>query len=336
MAFDYSIFLSLAFLFGMAAQFRAADGHSFLRGVISALEGRLGLMYAVVAVTTVFSPFVLNDVLVLILTPVIIAYSKESGTDIAPLLVAEITFTNLASALTPLGNPQNILLWQASGISAASFVAGAWPPLVLAGVIGVVLLFLFRREVAPQAKVPTALGSLSAAVYLAGTVAIVFVLNFLGVSTVVALGVAFAFGFAFTFRTPRRLAKEFDLKSLLTLYVLVGAVAVAAALIGPLLAPYVAPVATGTQPYTAGFLGLVSAAISNVPATQLVLSTTGVTPHVAPILAVDTGLAGNIDPISSFANLLALTMVRRAGLPIRRAIILQLVVGLVTFVPAFL
>ncbi len=336
MAFDLSIFLSLAFLFGIAAQFGAADGQAFLRGVIGVLAGRLGLMYAVVAVAALFSPFVLNDVLVLILTPVLIAYSKESSTDIAPLLVAEITFTNLASALTPLGNPQNILLWQASGISAGGFVAGTWPQLAIAGVIGVVLLYPFRTRVARQGSVTLASGSWSAAAYLAGTVAIVFVLNFFGVSSVVALGTAFAFGFAFTFRTPRRLAREYDLRSLITLCVVVGAVAVVAALVEPLLVPYVAPVAEGTQPYTAGFFGLVSASISNVPATQLVLSTTTVTPHAVPILAVDAGLAGNIDPISSFANLLALTMVKRSGLPIRRTIILQLAIGLVVFLPALL
>jgi len=44
MAFDPSIFASLAFLFGIAAQFRAADGHVFLRGMISAMEERLGVM----------------------------------------------------------------------------------------------------------------------------------------------------------------------------------------------------------------------------------------------------------------------------------------------------
>ncbi len=115
-------------LFGIAAQFRAADGYSFLRGLISALEGRLGVMYAVVVVTAVFSPFVLNDVLVLILTPVLVSYSKQTGSDVAPFVVAEITFTNIASSLTPLGNPQNILLWQESGISAVEFVAGTWLP----------------------------------------------------------------------------------------------------------------------------------------------------------------------------------------------------------------
>lgn len=336
MTLDLSIFVSLAFLFGIAAQFRAADGYSFLRGIISALEGRLGLMYAVVIVAAVFSPFVLNDVLVLILTPVLVSYSKESGADVAPLLVAEITFTNIASSLTPLGNPQNILLWQASGISAGDFVAGTWLPLAASGAVAALVLFAFRAK-APSVRGATAkAGSWHPAAYLAASAAIVFSLNFAGVSNVVALGLAFALGFAFTFRSLKKLASEFDLRSLLVLCALVGVVALVASLIQPAILPYVSPAASGGQPYTAGFFGLMSAAISNVPATQLVLSTTSVTPRAAPILAVDAGLAGNIDPISSFANLLALPMVARSGLPIRRAVVLQLAIGLVAFLPAFL
>ena len=334
MSFDVSIFISLAFLFGIAAQFRALDGYTFLRGIISALEGRLGVMYAVVVVTAVFSPFVLNDVLVLILTPVLIGYSKESGMDIAPLVVAEITITDIASSLTPLGNPQNILLWQASGISAGQFVAGTWLPLAASGVIAALILFPFRGRAADQGRAKPRLGSWLPPAYLSTSAAIVFLLNFFGVSSVISLALAFALGFAFTFRSPRRLVNEFDLRSLLILYILVGLVALVAALIEPDILPYVAPVASGAQPYTAGFFALVSATISNVPATQLVLSTSTVTPHAAPILAVSAGLAGNIDPISSFANLLALLMVRRSGLPIRKAVALQVVIGLVAFLPA--
>jgi Na+/H+ antiporter NhaD/arsenite permease-like protein len=334
-AFDLSIFVSLAFLFGIAAQFRAADGNSFLRAMISSLEGRLGVMYSVVAVTAVFSPFVLNDVLVLILTPVLIAYSRDSGADIAPLLVAEITFTNIASSLTPLGNPQNILLWQASGISAGQFVAGTWLRLAASGAIGALLLLGFRGKAATAGPASPRFSWVPAA-YLLGAAAIVFSLNFFGVSNVVALGLAFTIGFAFTFRSIPKVAKEFDLRSLLILYALVGVVALLATLIEPILVPYVGPAASGEQPYTAGFFALVSAAVSNVPATQLVLSTASVTPHAAPILAVDAGLAGNIDPISSFANLLALLMVSRSGLPVRRAVVLQLAVGLVVFLPAVL
>ena len=333
---DVSIFVSLAFLFGIAAQFRAAGGYSFLRGMISALEGRLGVMYAVVVVTAIFSPFVLNDVLVLILTPVLVTCSKESGADIAPLLVAEITFTNIASSLTPLGNPQNILLWQASGISAGQFVAGTWLPLAASGAVAALLLFRFRARVANEREAAPRTLPWRPAGYLVGSAALVFASSFFGVSSTVALGLAFALGFAFTLRSVGKVAREFDLKSLLILYGLVGVVALVATLIEPVLIPYVGPAASGAQPYTATFFGLVSSAISNVPATQLVLSTATVTPHAAPILAVDAGLAGNIDPMSSFANLLALLMVKRSGLPIRKAVVLQLAIGLVAFLPALL
>ena len=44
MSFDPSIFVSLAFLFGIAANFRAMDGYSFLRSLISAIERRLGVL----------------------------------------------------------------------------------------------------------------------------------------------------------------------------------------------------------------------------------------------------------------------------------------------------
>jgi Na+/H+ antiporter NhaD/arsenite permease-like protein len=106
---DFSLYISLAFLFGIAAQFRAMDGYSFLRRVIAIFERKIGILYTVVIVTSLFSPLILNDVVVIILTPVIIRYSKQFKVDIAPLLIAEITFKNIASSVTPLGNPQNIL-----------------------------------------------------------------------------------------------------------------------------------------------------------------------------------------------------------------------------------
>jgi len=53
-------YLSLAFLFGIAAQFRAMDGCSFLRRILASIEPTLGLLYAVSLVTFVFSPFILT------------------------------------------------------------------------------------------------------------------------------------------------------------------------------------------------------------------------------------------------------------------------------------
>jgi len=164
----------------------------------------------------------------------------------------------------------------------------------------------------------------------------VFSLDTLGLSSVLALSIAFILGFPFTIRSPRRLLKEFDYRSLLILCLLVGSIALVAALAQPVLIPYVGPAAAGNQPYSDFFIGLTSNLISNVPATQLVLGTTTVSQRSVPMLAVEAGLAGNITLIGSFANMLALMKVKRGGLPIRKAFLLQAAVGLVSFLPAFL
>ena len=334
--FDFSIYISLALLFGIAAQFRSMGGYGFLRWIISVLQRRFGVLYAVVLVTTIFSPFILNDVVVLVLTPVLVKYAKQFSVDITPLLVAEITFTNIASSLTPLGNPQNILLWEMSGISARQFVAGTWLPLAISGLLAAFSLLALRGKMGEVREGNAPATSRLPAAYLCVVALIVFALDLIGVSNVLALGLAFVFGFVFTFDYLRNFVKEFDFKSLLILYFLVGSVTLIAALIQPILEPYVTPAALGLQPYSALFVLFVSNMISNVPATQLLLSVSHVPPHIAPQIAVEAGLAGNLDPIASFANILALLIVKRSGLSIRKAVILQLVIGAISFLPAII
>jgi Na+/H+ antiporter NhaD/arsenite permease-like protein len=334
---DLPVYLSLAFLFGIASQFRAMDGESFLRRITAIFEGRIGMLYAVVVVTSLFSPLILNDVVILILTPVIISYAKQSKVDVAPLLVAEITFTNIASSLTPLGNPQNILLWNSSGATFLQFISGTWIPILISACIAVVALLPLRKGAnGRKGEPPFAAGPNTPGVYLVLVIAVIIVSDVSGVGAYIALGVSFVLGSLFTFRSLRQVLRDFDYRSLLILYAFVTSITIASIFIGPALGRYVAPVAAGVQPYSALFMGGVSSIISNVPATQLVLSVTAVSPQVAPKIAVEAGLAGNIDPVASFANILALLMVRRAGLPIRRAILLQFLVGIVSFVPALI
>ncbi len=336
MTFDPSIFVSLALLFGIAANFRAMDGYSFLRGLIGSLERRLGVLYAVVVVACVLSPIVLNDVVILIMTPVLVRYAKQHQVDVAPLVVAEVSFTNIASSLTPFGNPQNILLWQATGISAGRFVLGTWLPLSVSGALTAVALYFFRRREGGRGELPAPSLPRLPLFYLAAVCVTVFSLDALAVPAALTLGAAFALGVPFTLRSPRRLLKEFDYRSLLFLCLLVGSVALVAALLQPALAPYVGPAAAGDQPYSALFVGLTSSVMSNVPATQLILGAVTVTKRAAPALAVEAGLAGNITPVASFANILALLMVRREGMRVRRILLLQAVIGVISFLPALL
>jgi Na+/H+ antiporter NhaD/arsenite permease-like protein len=334
--FDPLIYISLAFLFGIAAQFKVMHGSSFLKRILTIFESRFGVLYAVIIVTSLFSPLILNDVVILILTPVLISYSKEFEVDIAPLIVAEITFTNIASTLTPLGNPQNILLWQASGIPATDFVLGTWLPLLISGVVSAAVLYPLSRKMKNRSEVANTTGSSVPAIYLLVVIITIFSSDILGISSVLALAISFMLGFIFTFRSLQGILKEFDLRSLLILYTLVASITIIGVLLEPFVISYASQAASGVQPFSALFIGGLSNLISNVPTTQLILSLTTVSPHQAPEIAVEAGLAGNIDPIGSFANLLALLLVRRAGLQIKRAMLLQLLIGLISFLPAFI
>ena len=220
-------------------------------------------------------------------------------------------------------------------MAAGEFVLGTSLPLLLSGVICVAALYPLRHSSGGRAP-PVGKGGLLPAAYLLMVVSVVFSSDFLGVSSVAALGASFFLGLLLNIRSLRTFPKEFDLRSLLILYFLVTGVAVLAALAGPSVGAYAAEAASGVQPFSALFVGAVSNIISNVPATQLLLSAAHISPSMAPRIAVEAGLAGNIDPIGSFANLLALMLVRRAGLPVGRAIALQLAVGLLSFLPAFM
>ena len=332
--FDPTVYLSLAFLFGITAQFRAMDGSSVVRGVLPAIRRRTGILYAVVLVTLLSSPFILNDVVILILTPVVVAYAKEHGVNPVPLVVAEITFANIASSLTPFGNPQNILLWSASGASVAGFILGTWPAVAASAVLGALALLPFALRVhGPESRNQRS-GSSLPLLYLMLVAAVILLSDSFGTKPYVPLGVAFMFGFAVNFRSPAKVLREFDLRSLAVLYLFVASVTVAAYYAAPYIVGYVGPVASGSQPYSGLFLAGTSNVISNVRATQMVLSVASVTPHVASKIAVEAGLAGNLDPIASFANILALQVSGRNGVSLRKVILLQLAVGAVSFVPA--
>jgi len=334
--FDPSIYVSLAFLFGIAAQFKAMDGYKLLRSLVATFERKLGIVMAVAAVTFLFSPFLLNDVLILILTPVVIQYARHNSIDPVPLIVAEVTLTNVSSSLTPIGNPQNILLWTASGVSFGGFVAGAWLLVFLSAALSAVALAPFARRAGRARETPGPITSVFPALYLALVVAVPLLADLVGVKPYVALGIAFGLGFPFTLRVLRQVLKEFDFRALAVLYLFIAAVSLATLVFAPSLSSAVSPVAEGVQPYTGIFMGAVSNLISNVPATQLVLNTAHVSAYVAPKLAVAAGLAGNLGPIASFANLLALQIAARNGVPVRRTLLLQIAVGLVSFLPALI
>ncbi|STQ13146.1 citrate transporter [Enterobacter cloacae] len=84
-----------------------------------ATERRLSLFMVFSA--AVLSTFLTNDVALFIIVPLTLTLRKLCEIPVSRLIIFEALAVNAGSLLTPIGNPQNILLWGRSGLSFAAF-----------------------------------------------------------------------------------------------------------------------------------------------------------------------------------------------------------------------
>lgn len=103
-------------------------------------ERRLAIFMVLAA--AILSTFLTNDVALFIVVPLTLTLKRLCGIPVNRLIIFEALAVNAGSLLTPIGNPQNILLWGRSGLS---FFAFTWQmvPLALAMMATLLLLSWF-------------------------------------------------------------------------------------------------------------------------------------------------------------------------------------------------
>ena len=100
-------------------------------------------LYICVALLTVFTS---NDVVILTVTPFVIAFCRRAGCNPLPHLLLEFVTANTWSMLLVIGNPTNIYLASAAGIDFASYSGVMTLPAISAGVVsGLVIYLLFHK-----------------------------------------------------------------------------------------------------------------------------------------------------------------------------------------------
>ena len=121
------------------------------------------LLAVVVAVSGLLSAFFVNDTICLVLPPLVLAVVRSLGLEPLPYLLAIALGSNVGSAMTPTGNPQNMLIGVASGIPFARFVGTLAIP-SLGGLVIVfgVIAFVHRRTLAAAPRRLTASASVAA------------------------------------------------------------------------------------------------------------------------------------------------------------------------------
>src|SRR5574344_1482837 len=112
---------------------------------------RIRLLSLIVIATGISSAFLVNDAVVLMFTPVIIQICRPSKCNPLPYLIGEILASNVGSAMTITGNPQNMLIGLASNLSYGRFMLHLLPISVVGlGLTILVLRLLYKREFAEK------------------------------------------------------------------------------------------------------------------------------------------------------------------------------------------
>jgi Na+/H+ antiporter NhaD/arsenite permease-like protein len=326
-AIDYR---TLALLLGMmivVANLRLSGAFRwFGRALLLNARSGYGLLAMTVALSGILAAFFINDVVCIALTPLLIETCELLGFAPVPFLIALATASNIGSAATITGNPQNMIVAGFAHLHYARFAIRLAPVAIAGLAIDYAIIAYVYRDDFSQAwreakNVPQRQRTIPALMIKASLVAIAALVCFaLGYPThLVALGAAAVLLFTRRLK-PQRVFAMIDWTMLLMfagLFVVVGGLQ-----------------ATGIDQDAIRWIGVerlanpitlsvvvtvLSNLVSNVPAVLLfrpIFPALGGSEQIALIISAVSTLAGNLTVVGSIANLIVIEQARRHGVGI--------------------
>lgn len=145
----------LVFLFGVLLLTAYLDLGGFFEWtasrVIEHVRSARMLLAAIVAVAGILSALFINDTICLVFTPILVMTLRSLELRPAPFLLALAFASNVGSAMTVTGNPQNMLIGVSSDIGYASFLAAmALPSLGGLLIVYIVIALAFRKDLSAE------------------------------------------------------------------------------------------------------------------------------------------------------------------------------------------
>ncbi|HEX3048985.1 MAG TPA: anion transporter [Bacillota bacterium] len=105
------------------------------------------LLLIVIFISGLLSAFFINDIVCLLFTPIVILICKRAGLNPGPYVISIATASNIGSAGTLIGNPQNILIGSLSKMPFLSYFGLAFPLAIVGLIINYFfVLLLFRKD----------------------------------------------------------------------------------------------------------------------------------------------------------------------------------------------
>jgi Na+/H+ antiporter NhaD/arsenite permease-like protein len=105
------------------------------------------LLIGIVAASALLSAIFANDIICLAFTPVLATALLHANKNPMPYLIALATSSNIGSAATIIGNPQNMLIGQSAHLHFGHFAAVVSPLVLVCLVLNIlVVAYVYRRE----------------------------------------------------------------------------------------------------------------------------------------------------------------------------------------------
>lgn len=318
---------TIGLLFGLmvvSAQFRMGGFYARVTRWLAAVPAGPGLLLAIlIVVAGVLSALLVNDIACLAIAPLLVEGCARRKLNPVPFLLALACASNVGSAATLIGNPQNMLIGQKLGLSFAGYLADAAVPSILGlAVVWAVIAWSYRRDWQRETPVPKVTAT-PFNPWQTGK----------GLMILTALIVAFLFspypreslalaaaGVLLLSRrmSSRRMLAQVDWH-LLVLFCGLFIVNHVLATSGTLSQMMAALARTGVQVSSPAWLfsltAVLSNLVSNVPAVMLLLPAAH-HPQAGPILALSSTLAGNLFIVGSIANIIVIDQAAHLGVRI--------------------
>ncbi len=309
----------------VSAQFRLGGFYSQVtRWLADAPVGPRTLLALLIAVAGLLSAVLVNDIACLAIAPLLVEGCVRRKLNPVPFLLALACASNVGSAATLIGNPQNMLIGQTLHLSFAGYLADAAVPSILGlAAVWAILAWIYRGRWERDAPVPPQVEAAPFNPWQTSK----------GLVIIVALIAGFLFspwpreslaltgaGILLLSRTQssRRMLDLVDWQ-LLILFVGLFIVNHVLAASGTLDQMMAAVARTGVQVHRPGWLFgitvVLSNLVSNVPAVMLLLPAAK-HPLAGPILALSSTLAGNLLIVGSIANIIVVDQAARLGVRI--------------------
>ena len=283
------------------------------------------LLIGIILVSGVLSAFLVNDTVCLMLTPLVAETVTNLKRNPLPYLLAVAMASNIGSAATITGNPQNMIIGSLSQIPYGTF-ATTLAPVSAAGLVLAALLIVlsFPREFLTRERLPSVelrvRANRALLIRAIGATAALIALFFAAAPPAEAAIVVGSLLLVTRRVKPERVYAEIDWALLLMfagLFIVVAGFE--RAVLSPELTRDIASLGLGRPVVLSLVAAVLSNLVSNVPAVLVLKPFIAALPapqHAWLVLAMASTFAGNLAIVGSVANLIVVERARRFGVVI--------------------